>query len=65
MFIGSATYDPKNAEANYQSATLLLNKAIPGFARPHFYDSRKKAKTSAQALSILCATTLAGDRETG
>jgi tetratricopeptide (TPR) repeat protein len=48
-------YDPKNAEANYQSAALLLGQGQYRDSFDHISRLPEESQTSAQALSILCA----------
>ncbi len=55
VYLAVLTYDPKNAEANYQSATLLLEQGQYRDSLDHILRLPEESQTSAQALSILCA----------
>ncbi len=48
-------YEPANAEANYQSAALLLRKGAYQASLDHLSRLPAKARESAQALSVSCA----------
>jgi tetratricopeptide (TPR) repeat protein len=55
VYLAVLKYDPKNAEANYQSATLLLEQGQYRDSLDHISRLPEESQTSAQALSILCA----------
>jgi tetratricopeptide (TPR) repeat protein len=48
-------YDPNHAEANYQSATLLMRKGAYQASLDHLARLPAETRNSAQALSISCA----------
>jgi tetratricopeptide (TPR) repeat protein len=48
-------YDPKNAEANYQSAVLLLEQGKYQDSVDHISRLAEESQAGAQALSVLCA----------
>ncbi len=55
VYLGVLVYEPNNAEANYQSAALLLNQGKFRESLDHVSRLPQETQTSAQALSILCA----------
>jgi tetratricopeptide (TPR) repeat protein len=55
VYLGVLAYDPKNAEANYQSAALMLEQGKYGDSLEHISRLPEEKQTSAQGLSILCA----------
>jgi tetratricopeptide (TPR) repeat protein len=55
VYLGVLAYDPKNAEANYQSAALLLEQGKYQDSFDHISRLPEESRASAQALSILCA----------
>lgn len=48
-------YEPENAEANYQSAVLLLRKSAYQASLDHLARLPEKSRNTAQALSLNCA----------
>jgi tetratricopeptide (TPR) repeat protein len=55
VYLAVLKYDPKNAEANYQSAILLLGQGQYGDSLDHISRLPEESRSNAQALSILCA----------
>src|SRR6266850_2127412 len=55
VYLGVLAYDPKNTEANYQSAALLLEQGKYKDSVDHLSRLPEENQASAQALSILCA----------
>ena len=55
VYLAVLKYDPKNAEANYQSAALLLGRGQYGDSLDHISRLPEESRSSAQALSVLCA----------
>jgi tetratricopeptide (TPR) repeat protein len=55
VYLAVLKYDPKNAEANYQSALLLLGQGRYRDSLDHISRLPEESQTSAQELSILCA----------
>ena len=55
VYLGVLAYDPNNAEANYQSAALLLNQGKFRESLDHVARLPQETQASAQALSLLCA----------
>jgi tetratricopeptide (TPR) repeat protein len=55
VYLAVLRYDPQNAEANYQSAALLLGQGQYQDSLDHVSRLPEKNQTSAQALSIICA----------
>src|SRR5882762_6800443 len=55
VYLGVLAYDPKNAEANYQSAALLLEQGKYKDSVDHVSRLPEESQASAQALSIICA----------
>jgi tetratricopeptide (TPR) repeat protein len=55
VYLAVLKYDPKNAEANYQSASLLLGQGQYQDSLEHISRLPEASRTSAQALSIFCA----------
>jgi tetratricopeptide (TPR) repeat protein len=54
-YAGVLSYDPKNLEANYQSAALLLEQGKYQDSMDHVSRLPEERQASAQILSILCA----------
>jgi tetratricopeptide (TPR) repeat protein len=54
VYLGVLAYDPKNAEANYQSAALLLEKGKYRDSLDHISQLPEESQADAQVLSILC-----------
>jgi tetratricopeptide (TPR) repeat protein len=64
VYLRVLTYDPKNAEANYQSAALLLEQGQYRDSLEHISRLPGEIQTGAQELSIVCADYAGlGDRE--
>jgi tetratricopeptide (TPR) repeat protein len=55
VYLGVLAYDPKNAEANYQSAALLLEQGKYRDSLDHISRLPEESQSGAQVLSILCA----------
>jgi tetratricopeptide (TPR) repeat protein len=55
VYLGVLAYDPQNAEANYQSAALLLEQGRYRDSLDHLSRLTEESRASAQALSLLCA----------
>src|SRR5467141_670615 len=54
VYLGVLAYDPKNAEANYQSAALLLEQGNYRDSLDHISQLSEESQADAQVLSILC-----------
>ena len=54
VYLGVLAYDPKNAEANYQSAALLLEQGKYRDSLDHISQLPEERQAEAQVLSILC-----------
>src|SRR5882762_504354 len=54
VYLGVLAYDPKNAEANYQSAALLLELGKYRDSLDHISQLPEESQAEAQVLSILC-----------
>ena len=54
VYLGVLAYDPKNAEANYQSAALLLEQGKYRDSLDHISQLPEESQAEAQVLSILC-----------
>jgi len=64
VYLGVLAYDPKNAEANYQSAALLLEQGKYRDSLDHISQLSEESQANAQVLSILCGDYAGlGDRE--
>jgi tetratricopeptide (TPR) repeat protein len=62
--LGVLAYDPKNAEANYQSAALLLEQGKYRDSLDRISRLPEESQASAQVMSILCADNAGlGDRK--
>src|SRR6267378_263120 len=55
VYLGVLAYDPKNAEANYQSAALLLEQGKYQDSLDRVSRLSEESQTGAQVLSIVCA----------
>src|SRR6266850_7146896 len=55
IYLGVLAYDPKNAEANYQSAALLLEQGKYRDSLDHLSRLPEQTQSGGQVLSILCA----------
>ena len=55
VYLGVLMYDSKNAEANYQSAALLLEQGKYQDSLDHISRLPVESQTGAQTLSIVCA----------
>ena len=55
VYLRVLTYDPKNAEAHYQSAALLLEQGQYRDSLEHISRLPVESQTGAQELSIVCA----------
>ena len=54
VYLGVLAYDPKNTEANYQSAALLLEQGKYRDSLDHISQLPEESQAEAQVLSILC-----------
>jgi tetratricopeptide (TPR) repeat protein len=64
VYLGVLAYDPKNAEANYQSAALLLEQGKYRDSLDRISRLPEESQASAQVMSILCADNAGlGDRK--
>jgi tetratricopeptide (TPR) repeat protein len=55
VYLGVLAYDPKNSEANYQSAALLLDQGKYQDSLDHVLRLPEESQAGAQVLSIVCA----------
>src|ERR1700704_2629035 len=64
VYLAVLAYDARNAEANYQSAALLVEQGQYRDSLDHIWRLPEESQASAQTLSIVCADYAGlGDRE--